>query len=389
LRSAQSEEPGRFVLADVDGDPESLRALPAAYAQGEPECAIRAGAVRVPRLGRDLGEPARDPAPAALNPHGTALVTGAPGGLGGLVARHLVAAHGIRHLLFLGRRGPDAPGATELVDQIEELGAAVDVVACDAADRDALADALARVPGEHPLTAVVHTAGVFDDGITASLSAEQLDRVLRPKVDAAVNLHALTQGADLAAFVLFSSVAGVLGGAGQGNYAAGNTFLDAYAQHLRGQGVPATSLAWGLWAERGGMAGQITPDDLDRMTRSGIAPLATEQGLGLLDAALGLGAAALVPVRLDTTALRTAHGRNLPPLLSGLVHGPARRAVADRDGSDGEASALVRRLRGLPDDERERALLDHVRGQAAAVLGYASGDQVDTERAFRDLGFDS
>ncbi|MFD5698726.1 type I polyketide synthase [Streptomyces lasiicapitis] len=389
LRSAQSEEPGRFVLADVDGDPESLRALPAAYAQGEPECAIRAGAVRVPRLGRDLGEPDHDPAPAALNPHGTALVTGAPGGLGGLVARHLVAAHGVQHLLFLGRRGPDAPGAAELVDRIGELGAAVDVVACDAADRDALADALARVPGEHPLTVVVHTAGVFDDGITASLSAEQLDRVLRPKVDAAVNLHALTQGADLAAFVLFSSVAGVLGGAGQGNYAAGNTFLDAYAQHLRGRGVPATSLAWGLWAERGGMAGQITADDLDRMTRSGIAPLATEQGLGLLDAALGLGAAALVPVRLDTTALRTAHGRNLPPLLSGLVHGPARRAVADRDGSDGEASALVRRLRGLPDDERERALLDHVRGQAAAVLGYASGDQVDTERAFRDLGFDS
>ncbi|MFE9122402.1 type I polyketide synthase [Streptomyces sp. NPDC007172] len=387
LRSAQSEEPGRFVLADVDGDPESLRVLPAAYAHGEPECAIRAGAVRVPRLGRDLGEPVQ--APAALDPHGTALVTGAPGGLGGLVARHLVAQHGIRHLLFLGRRGPEAPGATELIDQMEELGAAVDVVACDAADRDALADALARIPGEHPLTAVVHTAGVFDDGITASLTTGQLDRVLRPKADAAVNLHDLTHGADLAAFVLFSSVAGVLGGAGQGNYAAGNTFLDAYAQHLRGQGVPATSLAWGLWAERGGMAGQISAADLDRMTRSGIAPLTTEQGLGLFDAALGLGAAALVPVRLDTAALRTAHGRNLPPLLSGLVHGPARRAVADHDGSDGEASALVRRLRALPDGERERALLDHVRGQAAAVLGYASGDQVDTERAFRDLGVDS
>ncbi|EPH40061.1 hypothetical protein STRAU_6877 [Streptomyces aurantiacus JA 4570] len=389
LRSAQSEEPGRFVLADVDGDPESLRALPAAYAHGEPECAIRAGAVHVPRLGRDLGEPAPDLASAALNPQGTALVTGAPGGLGGLVARHLVAEHGIRHLLFLGRRGADAPGASELAHEIAELGAAVDVVACDAADRDALAGALARVPDAHPLTAVVHTAGVFDDGITASLTAAQLDRVLRPKVDAAVNLHALTQGADLAAFVLFSSVAGVLGGAGQGNYAAGNTFLDAYAQHLRGQGVPATSLAWGLWAERGGMAGQITADDLDRMTRSGIAPLATEQGLGLLDAALGLGVAALVPVRLDTAALRTAHGRHLPPLLSGLVHGPARRAVADLDGSDGEASALVRRLRGLPDDERERALLDHVRGQAAAVLGHTSGDDVDAERAFRDLGFDS
>ena len=180
-----------------------------------------------------------------------------------------------------------------------------------------------------------------------------------------------------------------LGGAGQGNYAAGNTFLDAYARHLRGQGVPATSLAWGLWAERGGMAGQITADDLDRMTRSGVAPLSTEQGLGLLDTALGLGAAALVPVHLDTASLRTAHGRNLPPLLSGLVQGTARRAVAGQDTSGGDAPALVRRLRGLPDGERDRALLDHVRGQAAAVLGYASGDQVDTGRAFRDLGFDS
>ena len=198
LRSAQSEEPGRFVLADVDGTPESLRALPAAYAQGEPECAIRAGAVLVPRLTRDLGAPTGDleaPAAPVLDPHGTALVTGAPGGLGGLVARHLVAAHGIRHLLFLGRRGPEAPGAAELAAHIEESGATIDVVACDAADRDALADALARVPAERPLTAVVHTAGVFDDGITSSLTAEQLDRVLRPKADAALNLRALTRDA--------------------------------------------------------------------------------------------------------------------------------------------------------------------------------------------------
>ncbi|MFE9728822.1 type I polyketide synthase, partial [Streptomyces sp. NPDC005794] len=390
LRSAQSEEPDRFVLADVDGDPESLRALPLAYAHGEPECAIRAGAVLVPRLTRDLGTLAQDaPEPALPDPQGTALVTGAPGGLGGLVARHLVSVHGIRRLLFLGRRGPEAPGAAELAADLGKLGAAADIVVCDAADHDALTQALARVPEQHPLTVVVHTAGVFDDGVTSSLGTEQLDRVLRPKVDAAVNLHTLTHGADLAAFVLFSSVAGVLGGAGQGNYAAGNTFLDAYAQHLRGQGVPAISLAWGLWAERGGMAGQITADDLDRMTRSGIAPLATDQGLGLLDTALRMGAAALVPVRLDTGALRATHGKNLPPLLSGLVQGPARRAIAGGDASGGEASALVRRLRGLPDGERERALLDHVRGQAAAVLGYASGDQVDTDRAFRDLGFDS
>ncbi|WP_190136112.1 type I polyketide synthase [Streptomyces longispororuber] len=387
LRSAQSEEPGRFVLVDVDGAPESLRALPTAYAHGEPECAIRAGAVLVPRLTRDVGAPAATP--AAPDPNGTALVTGAPAGLGGLVARHLVTAHGVRHLLFLGRRGPDAPGAAELTAHLAELGATIDVVACDAADRDALAAALTRVPDAHPLTAVVHTAGVFDDGITASLSPGQLDRVLRPKVDAALNLGALTADAGLDAFVVFSSVAGVLGGAGQGNYAAGNTFLDAYAQHLRRRGVPATSLAWGLWAERGGMAGQITADDLDRMTRSGVAPLATEQGLGLLDAALGLDAAALVPVRLDTAALRTAHGHRLPPLLSGLVQGTARRALTGRDGSGDDTPALVRRLRSLPYDERERALLDHVRGQAAAVLGYASGDDVDAARAFRDLGFDS
>ncbi|MFH8485215.1 type I polyketide synthase [Streptomyces longisporoflavus] len=419
LRSAQSEEPGRFVIADVDEDPESLSALPLAYALEEPEFAIRAGAVLAPRLTRELGEALPEAAEAAeaaeatkatkatdaaeaaastaLDPNGTVLVTGAPSGLGGLVARHVVAAHDIRRLLFLGRRGQEATGAGELVAELGELGVEIDVVACDTADRDALAVALSRIPAAHPLTAVFHTAGVFDDGILSSLTTEQLDRVLRPKVDAAVHLHELTReaGLDLAAFVLFSSVAGVLGGAGQGNYAAGNTFLDAFAQHRRARGLPATSLAWGLWAERGGMAGQISAADLDRMTRSGIAPLTTEQGLGLLDTALGHPAAALVPVRLDPAALHATHGPNLQPLLSGLVRGPAQGRPARRTAAgtgtraDGQVTALVRRLDGVPENERERTVLDHVRGLAAAVLGYASGDDVEADRAFRDLGFDS
>ncbi|MEK8104559.1 SDR family NAD(P)-dependent oxidoreductase [Micromonospora sp. M12] len=225
------------------------------------------------------------------------LVTGATGALGRLVARHLVTAHGVRRLLLLSRGG-DAP---DLVAELTALGADVTVRACDVADRAALAAVLA----EHPVDAVFHVAGVLDDGLADALTVEQVDRVLRPKVDGAVNLHELTSG--LRAFVLFSAASGVLGGPGQANYAAANTFLDALAGHRRAQGLSATSLAWGLWAPASGMA-DLSEADLTRMARGGILPLAAEQGLALLDAALGRDEPMLLPVRFDRAALR-AQGR--------------------------------------------------------------------------------
>ncbi|WP_116214361.1 type I polyketide synthase [Streptomyces olivoreticuli] len=386
LRSAQSENPDRFVLLDVDGRDESYRALPTALASDEPQLAVRAGTVVVPRLAR-VATDAGHTVPA-LDPEGTALVTGATGTLGGLVARHLVAEHGVRNLLLLSRRGAAARGADELAAELRAAGAEVTLAACDVADRDALAAVLAAVPAAHPLTAVVHTAGVLDDGILGSLTPERVDRVLPAKVDAALHLHELTQGLDLAAFVLFSAAAGTLGGPGQANYAAANTFLDALAQRRRAQGLPATALAWGLWAERSGMTGDLDDTDIQRITRAGVAALSSEDGLNLLDTALAVGAPALVPMHLDLAPLRRAtDASQVPALLRGLVRLPGRRVV--EAGGAAPVGGLAERLLGLSVPERDKLLLELVRTQVAAVLGYAGPEAVDATRAFKELGFDS
>ncbi|MEY9943063.1 SDR family NAD(P)-dependent oxidoreductase [Kitasatospora sp. GAS1066B] len=381
VRSAQSENPGRITLLDLDEDPASLRALDAAADLGEPQLALRAGAALAPRLARVPA--AAEAAPVELDPEGTVLITGATGTLGGLFARHLVTAYGARHLLLVSRRGETADGASELAAELIELGASVRFAACDVADREALAELLRSL--EHPLTAVVHTAGVLDDGIVTSLTPSRIDAVLRPKVDAAWHLHELTQDQNLAAFVLFSSASGVLGAAGQGNYAAANAYLDALAEHRRATGLAATSLAWGLWA--GGMAGTLDEADIERMTRGGVAPLTAELGLALFDAAIAQPAATLVPIRLDQAGLRQqARTGRLAAVLTGLVRTPVRRAVAA--GATGDAS-LVQRLLALTEDEQQRALVELVRTQVALVLGHAGAHTVDPAKAFREIGFDS
>ncbi|RPF25315.1 acyl transferase domain-containing protein [Streptomyces sp. Ag109_G2-6] len=387
IRSAQSEHPDRFVLVDTDAGEESARALPAALATDEPQFALRAGQVHVPRLARIATEAGEEAAPA-YDPWGTVLLTGATGTLGQLLARHLVTARGVRHLLLLSRRGQDAPGAAGLRDELTALGATVTFAACDAADRDALAAVLAAVPAEHPLTAVVHAAGVSDDGVISALTPERVAAVLRPKADAAVNLHELTRGEDLTAFVLFSSVAAAFGGPGQGNYAAANAFLDSLAQHRRALGLPATSLAWGLWAERSGLAGKLDDAHLDRIGRTGVAAMDSEEALGLFDAATALPDAHLMPARLDLAAFRAQGAARIPALLRALVRVPARRSAAGAAAA-AEDNALAVLLAALAPEDRERHLLDLVRTQAAAVLGHAGPDGIEARRAFSDLGFDS
>ncbi|MER5363376.1 type I polyketide synthase, partial [Streptomyces sp. NPDC002785] len=390
LRSAETENPDRFVLADLDGTDTSAAALSGALATGEPELALRAGDALVPRLARasaaDLQGP-RTPVPA-LDTDGTVLITGGTGGLGRLVARHLITEHGVRHLLLTSRRGPKAPGVAELSDELAALGAEVTVVGCDAADREALAATLAAVPAAHPLTAVVHTAGVLDDATVPGLTPEQLDRVLRPKVDAAWNLHELTRDLDLTAFVLFSAIAGTLGGAGQANYAAGNVFLDALAGHRHARGLPATSLVWGLWAQAGGITGGLSETDLQRLARSGMGALSNDEGMALFDAARRTGRAVLVPARLDLMALRSAHGTGpVPALLRGLIRTSGRRIAAA--GLAASGSSLTERLLMLSPAERRRTLLDLVRTQVAAVLGHSTSEAIEARRAFKELGFDS
>ncbi|WP_420709939.1 type I polyketide synthase [Streptomyces sp. NRRL B-1347] len=324
--------------------------------------------------------------PAAWDPEGTVLVTGASGALGGEVARHLVRAHGVRHLLLASRRGADADGMADLVAELTGLAAAgattVRAVACDVAGRDAVAELLAAVPHEHPLTAVVHAAGVVDDGVLESLTPERLGTVFAPKADGAWHLHELTRDDDLAAFVVFSSATATIGARGQANYAAANAFLDALARHRHDTGLPGTSLAWGPWS--GGMAASLGQADRDRMGRSGVGVLSTEDGLALLDLALAAGTAGLVPVRLDTAALgAVAADGDLPAPLRGLV-----RATAAVPGA-GAGDALRELLGPLAPEERGAAVLDLVRGQIALVLGHLTPESVDPQRPFQDLGFDS
>ncbi|MFJ5105309.1 SDR family NAD(P)-dependent oxidoreductase, partial [Streptomyces sp. NPDC088554] len=393
FRSAQTEHPGRFLLVDLDDAPASAAALPAAVACGEPQLAVRGGRLRAPRLirptGADAGTGAR-----TLDPEGTVLITGGTGALGRLLARHLVTRHGVRHLLLISRAGADAPDARETLAALTaDPAVRVTVTACDAADRDALAAVLAAIPAAHPLTAVVHTAGVIHDAVVEAIDPDDLDRVLRPKTDAAWNLHELTAAADLSAFVLFSSVSGVNGAAGQGSYAAGNTFLDALAQLRLVRGLPAVSLAWGPWAPTGGMTGRLTGTDLRRMRDTGLLPLDADHGLALFDAALRPGPALRLPLALSLPVVRSAasEGRALPlhrELAGSAWRDPAGTRTESAEPAPG-AATLGPLLTGRPAQEQETLLLDQVRAHASAVLGHRDGRRVDPARTFKELGFDS
>ncbi len=319
---------------------------------------------------------------------GSVLITGGTGTLGGLLARHLVTEHGVRDLLLTSRRGPEAPGTAELEAELSALGARVTIAACDATDREALAALLSR----HAVGAVVHAAGVLHDGVIGSLTPERLETVLRTKVDAALNLHELTADLDLSAFVLFSSAAGVLGGAGQANYAAANTALDALAVRRAVSGIPGVSLAWGLWEQASGMTSHLADTDRRRMSGMGVAPMSSTEGLALFDAALRSGEPVLVPVRLNMAALRDGT-RETPAVLRGLVRTPARRTAAalsgNGTGGPGKQAAFAERLAMLPEGGRHPAMVDLIRTQAAAVLGHSSPQLVGSDQLFKDLGFDS
>ncbi|WP_417999971.1 SDR family NAD(P)-dependent oxidoreductase [Kibdelosporangium phytohabitans] len=344
VRSAQAEHPGRFLLMDTDAD-----TVPTA--SDEPQVCVRDGVTLVPRLTRVAltGE--------QWQPKGTVLITGGTGMVGTAVARHL-AGRGATKIVLVSRSG---------VADVSGIDADVEVVACDVADQAAMAKVLAA----HPPTVVVHAAGLLDDHPVADLTAEHLDRVLRPKVDGARVLRELTRDLDLSAFVLCSAAAGVFGAPGQANYAAANAALDALAHTWRAEGVPVTSLAWGFWESRSGMTGHLSDADLAAMRAGGVVALSTPEALALFDAALATGEPALVPIRLDLTALRQD---TAPVMLRSLVRAPAKQRVD---------------FAGLPDEDRARALLDLVRGQAADVLGHSSSSAIPAGRGFTDLGFDS
>ena len=382
VRSAQSEHPGRFMLVDIAGEDDVPGALRTALVGTEPPLALRGGGLLAARIGRatlSTDEPTHQ-----LGQSGTVLITGGTGALGAMLARHLVVEHEARSLLLVSRRGPQAPGAQELRAELGELGAEVTLAACDVSDRGQLAELIAAVPSDRPLSAVVHAAGVLDDGVIGSLTPERLDGVLAPKADAAWYLHELTEQLDLSAFIMFSSSTGTLGGPAQANYAAANAFLDALVAHRRARGLPAMSLAWGWWAAADGMAGDLSATDRARMEHSGILAISAEEGMRLFDSTWALEEPVIMPMRLDMTQVRAkARGGFVPPLLSGLVRAPSRQQTDVMRGS------LARRLANTPEHERGRVVLERVREEVAAVLGHSSADAIDSLRAFNELGFDS
>ncbi|MGC7102888.1 SDR family NAD(P)-dependent oxidoreductase [Amycolatopsis lurida] len=367
VRSAMAEHPDRFLLVDSDGGLVPDSALATAIAAGEPEIAVRDGAVFVPRLGR------AGTASGELSITGPVLVTGGTGVIGAAVAEHLVTAHGVTCLVLASRRGPDAPGAREQAARLRELGADVRLVACDLGDREQVAELVAGIPG---LRGVVHSAGIIDDGVVDALTPDRVARVLRPKAHAAWYLHELTRDLDL--FVVFSSAAGVFGSPGQANYAAANTFLDALAEQRHAAGLPASSLAWGLWAQDSGMTGALSEVDRRRTARAGVRPLSGAEGVALFDAAIGLPGPVAVPARLD---LRPAGPP--PALLRGLVTvAKSLPAVAA-----GGLETWHDRMRSAPD--LATALTNAVREQVAIVLGHGTADDIAAGESFSRLGFDS
>ncbi|WP_428849399.1 SDR family NAD(P)-dependent oxidoreductase [Streptomyces lycopersici] len=390
--TAQSENTGRILLLDVDNEPSSYATLstlvPALFAADETQAAVRAGACFLRRLTRVVEPP--EAGVGGVGVGGTVLVTGGTGALGVVVARHLVAVHGVRSLVLASRGGPEAVGAAELEAELVGAGARVRFVACDVADRDAVAGLLDSVPGDAPLSAVVHTAGVLDDGVLTALTPERMDAVFRPKVDGAFHLHELTRGLDLSAFVLFSSAAGTFGSSGQGNYAAANAYLDALAQHRAAQGLPAISLGWGMWSQDTGMTAQLGDTDHRRLARDGLAALTSAEGMELFDTALRTCQPTLLPIKLDLGALRAQAATGaVPPLLRGLVPQPRRIRQKAQSAHAHDADALSARLAGAGPADRRAILLDLVRQEAAYVLGYASVGRIGAEAAFTDVGFDS
>ncbi|OLR93773.1 type I polyketide synthase [Actinokineospora bangkokensis] len=374
VRSAQNEHPGRLLL--VDG-PLSVDHLPAAFATGETHLSVVDGRWLAPRLVPSSGSDASADPPWEQG--GTVLITGGTGAVGGHVARHLAGTHGVARVLLLSRRGPDSPDASRLVAELAELGCAAQVVACDAGDRDALAAVLATIPAEHPLTGVVHAAGVLRDGLITTMTPDALAAVVTAKADAARHLDELTRDLPVSRFVLCSAFSGLVGGPGQANYAAANAAVDAVAARRRAAGLPAVSLAWGLWES--GMADELGAADRRRLAGFGVVAMPAAQCLRLFDRCHGSERALLVPAALALT------GDDLRPhpLLRRLAPATPPTAQAPRPAR----VPLSEQVAGMGEDERRAHLLAVVRTEAAAVLGHRSPGDVAPRTGFAEQGFDS
>lgn len=381
LRSVQAEHPDRRIsLLDVDNDASSHSRFVDVLDCGKAQIALRRGTLFEPSL---MSAPAAQlSSRSSLDPNGTVVLTGGTGALGMLLAEHLVRKHQCRHLLLLSRQGQRAEGAEYWRRKLERAGATITIAACEVERRESLVEALSLIADDHPLIGVIHLAGVVDDGPVDALNAARLERVLKPKLDGAWHLHDLTRHLDLAFFVMYSSLAGVIGTAGQANYAAANSFLDALSQHRRAQGMRALSLAWGPWAQSG-MAAKLNVADQARLRRRGIALLTPAEGFAAFDAALGRDDTLLVAARMRASGVRHSDAANSSLDSVHDANGPSSAARMNTP------APLRVQLANLPAAQREHAQLDFIRSVVADVLGLEGPETVDPERALRELGLDS
>jgi mycoketide-CoA synthase len=358
-----------------------LRALPTATCDIGHAPAALAALVR----GRATGKCVITmPSPAAER---TVLITGGTGALGALIARHLATGRGTRHLLLVSRHGSQSAGAADLEAELRSLGTEVTIASCDAANHDELARVLDSIPADRPLTAVIHAAGTLDDGTISALTPERLASVLRSKVDVAWNLHELTKEMDLDEFIMFSSVTGTLGNAGQSNYSAANTFLDALAYYRRLRGRPAISMAWGPWRGSGGMADRLSDTDLTHWHNSGTIPIAADYGLALFETARTVNLPVVVPTRWDLSKLPA---QSEDSVLRGLAGPPLPTEVSSPVPAQTSPAAQWReRLADLPAARQRQLLVDFVRAEAATILGHTDPARLREDQTFREAGFDS
>lgn len=375
VRSVQAELSGRRVaLVDLDGSDKSDSMLMTALASNLEVATIRDGSILIPKLSR-VALPSTQTVTSTLDVGGTVLITGGTGGLGALLSRHIIHKHGTKHLLLVSRSGRDAPGADQLYNDLRTAGAVVRIEKCDCGDRLQLMELMASVQDLPPITAIIHAAGVVDDAILSSQTPKRLSNVLRPKVDAAWNLHVIAP-VTVRSFVLFSSYVGIIGNEGQTGYTAGNAFLDALSRLRLSQGLPSLSLAWGPWLNEGGMAAA------DRLVipsarLANAQPFTDEQGLKMFDMALER-ATPTYPVMAPMLL------RGPFPLVPST--GTASKAEASTKSSNAPSSWRTK-LAAVSSEHRNDKLTALVRDEVATVLGYQ--DQELPDLPFADLGFDS
>ncbi|KAG8534309.1 putative PKS/NRPS-like protein biosynthetic cluster [Bacidia gigantensis] len=397
VRTARYEHPElklRLVDLDLDKDTFDTLASVITVSSDEPDCAIRKGQVFRPRIQKVLtSKGIAKQQPFSPRKKGAILITGGLGGIGQQMAKWLASTYCTSDLVLTSRRGMKTPNAEALIGELAQLNAKATIIACDVGDFESIKSLTETFNEERPLRGVIHAAGLVDNGILSTLTPQQFASTFRPKVDGAWYLHKFTQDMNLDFFMMFSSVSGVLGLPGLANYASANAFVDALAHIRQAQGLPATSIAYGVW-DGEGMAANLN----DRTTRShlarmGLDPLKPEDGLELFAKAVSSGRAITVAAALDLKRLRgqlIEERGNIPSLFRLLLD---QKADDEKTNSEMRIDNETRQLREIlseaPLKQHASILLALVRETVGKTLGFTSAEEVDTDVPLQNIGFDS